>query len=183
MDIKAIRKALGGHPVSNVFKGILRDVVGLGVIIIASAAYVFATQTHGNILTGLALFVTMMGSLLWCVLVIVYLGWMLAALISKGCFMAALTAVLNNELAVGYVIRNRVCGGIAVVDEAGRKININGQTYSFDDVKNVQFTSGKQHYIEIILNKGADPVKKIKLESAQQTKTMFNRLGNSLKFS
>ena len=73
---------------------------------------------------------------------------------------------------------------VIVVDEARRLLCLNGDLFGFDDVKTVGWQSANnKHQLEFTLKSGADPLRIVTLNTVDEVKAAFARLGNSLGFS
>lgn len=117
---------------------------------------------------------------LWCLVRL--LG--LVAVGSDSNYAQTKAAIRKGRIGVSYFIRDWLGNNVIVVDESRRLLCLNGDLFGFDDVKTVGWQSANnKHQLEFTLKSGADPLRIVTLNTVDEVKAAFARLGNSLGFS
>lgn len=105
-------------------------------------------------------------------------------------------AVAQGRIVPSYIGRNTECSTIVIVDEANKKLYINGDVFAYTDIKSVarrDSTTAKSNgyqawtevnpRIEFHLHQGANPLKRVLFDSEAERDSFFARLCNSMNLS
>ena len=169
-----IEKEVGTNPVWGVvLTGLL--FLGGGAAIIVS---LFKFGGDGAKVFSLLLF------FVWCFAWIPFLGMLLASMLNLGIYNKARNAIRTGNFSPTWIARNTTCTGIIMVDEKNRRLYANGDIFSFDNVRKTGLEMiGNKNFLEIVVNTGDNPIRRISMDNANDARQHYERLNNSLGFS
>lgn len=177
------KSAIGLHPVSSEL------LVGL-IALVLTAGLVWGAKNWSGFLGFLAVFtaIMMLRSVFRAVIF-----WLKG---NARVYRLAEMAVAQGSLVPTYVGRDEECSSIVIVDEANKKLYLNGDVYAYADIKSVstrhstdvaynayQVWTEVTPWIEFHLRAGASPLKRVYFDSAAARDNFYARLCNSMNLS
>lgn len=95
------------------------------------------------------------------------------------------TILRENQISISYYLRDYLGNNFIIVDEPRRLLSINGDVFSFDDVKKLSWESASRYTnrLDVTLKSGTKPIRSADLGSPDRLKSGFERLSNTLGFS
>lgn len=168
-----IAESLGGPP----FKRHIRLALRVYGAMLAALLFLYFLRPPG---AGIFLMIVLC---LWMILTPWAIGRSIAARVNGSrFFVPACDAVEAGKLNCSYVVRGTLCtGGIAVVDEAHRRLWLNGHLLRFEDISTVEWeTVGRRHRLSITVKSGAQPITTLSFDAEDQMRQAYARLSNTL---